>query len=326
MSIHAAKVLVTGGAGFIGSHLCEALVERGAQVAVVDDLSSGRLENLVRVRDQIEFFEFDVGHVEFKRMLRTKDFDAIFYFSGIAYVPPSVNHPDRDFDTNLAAPFRFLENLRRLNPGTQLIMASSAAVYGNPVRNPISEEDPTRPISPYGVSKLAIERYVSVYSQLYGLKSASLRLFSVLGPRQHKQIVYDFIEKISANPDCLEVLGDGTQIRDLIYVEDAAQAALAVLEKAPMEGEVYNVATGLGNTTHAIGKMVFEAMGLVPSFRYSGKVRPGDPAIWIGNIEHLRKLGFEPKVSLAEGIRRTVEWYKEFEGHVERPEHAEEGV
>lgn len=309
MKTHNESVLVTGGAGFIGSHLCEALVRRGAHVTVVDNLSNGTVQNLQRIGDQIDLYELDIRSSAFRDLLLAADFEAIFHLAANAYVPPSIENPDYDFQTNLVATFQLLETLRSSGLDSTLIVASSAAVYGNPSRIPISETDLTVPISPYGVSKLSVERYVSVYSRLYGLKAASLRLFSAYGPRQRKQIVYDFIKKISNNPSELVILGDGTQVRDLVYVEDIAQAALTVLENAPLEGEVYNVAGGHGYSTTEIAETMSNVMGLSPEFHYTGSIRPGDPEKWIACIDRIRKLGFCPRISLEEGMKRTIEWY-----------------
>jgi UDP-glucose 4-epimerase len=303
------SVLVTGGTGFIGSHLSEALVRQGFQVTIVDNLSNSGLENVREIADRIDFHKLDVRSSAFRDFLLTGDFDVIFHLAANAYVPPSIENPDYDFQTNLVAPFRLLETLRRSDLDTTLIVASSAAVYGNPRRTPMSESDPTGPISPYGVSKLAMECYVSVYSQVYGLKAASLRLFSTYGPRQRKQIVYDLIKRISDNPSELIILGDGTQIRDMVYVEDVVQATLTVLENAPLEGEFYNVAGGRGYSTREIAETMTDVMDLSPEFHYTGSIRPGDPEKWIACIDRLRKLGFSPRISLAEGMKRTIEWY-----------------
>jgi UDP-glucose 4-epimerase len=193
-------------------------------------------------------------------------------------------------------------------------VASSAAVYGNPSNIPIIETDPTLPISPYGISKLAIERYVSAYSRLYGLKAASLRPFSAYGPRLRKQVVYDFIVKLSTDPSELTILGDGNQVRDFIFVDDIVQAALVVLEKSPLCGDVYNVASGQGTSTQEIAEILAKAMGLRPKYHYTGSIRPGEPDKWIACIDKLRMLGFVPQVALEEGLKRTVEWYNSIIG------------
>jgi UDP-glucose 4-epimerase len=299
--------IVTGGAGFIGSHLCDTLVRRGAQVNVVDNLSYGKAQNIQEISDRIVLHELDIRDPLFKDLLLTGDFRAIFHFAGTASVPLSVEDPNNDFQTNLLATFELLETIRRSGLDLTLIVASSAAVYGNPRRIPISETDPTLPISPYGVSKLAMERYIFVYSRLYGLKAASLRPFSAYGPRLRKQIVYDFIKRLSNNADELTIIGDGNQVRDFIYVDDIVQAALVVLENAPLKGEVYNVASGQGYSTREIALTLCNVMGVRPKFNYTGSIKPGEPDKWIACIDKIRMLGFSPQIYLEEGLKRTLE-------------------
>lgn len=309
MTVQGKSVLVTGGGGFVGSHLTEALVECGAHVTIVDDLSNGTLDNIASVSHEVEFYQIDIRSAAFKRLLLAGDFDAIFHLAANAYVPPSVESPEYDYEINLMAPFALLETLRQGHLRAALIAASSAAVYGNPCSIPISECDPTLPISPYGVSKLATERYVSVYASIYGLKAASLRLFSVYGPRQRKQIVFDFIQKLMRDGSRLEILGDGTQVRDMVYVKDVVQAALLIWERAPLAGEVYNVAMGTGLSTRQIAESVSDAVGFSPRFVYTGNVRPGDCEKWIACVDRIGALGFLPRYSFDEGVRATVEWY-----------------
>lgn len=304
------SVLITGGAGFIGSHLVEAMLHKGARVTVVDNFSNGFEENLAAVRDQIDFYEIDIRTPEFDAFLENHTFDAICHLAANAYVPPSVEDPTFDFNQNLVAPFRLLEFLRKSEQRPALVVMSSAAVYGNPVRIPIEETDPTVPISPYGVGKLALERYVSVFSQVYGIPAASLRLFSVFGPRQKKQIVYDFLVKLTATPEQLVIIGDGTQMRDLVYVEDVVQAIFTVLENGPLTGEAYNVASGSGSTTLDIGKAAAKAMSLNPEYAYTGSVRPGDADKWIAAIDDISALGYTPRYSLEDGIQQVYEWFR----------------
>ncbi len=304
------SALVTGGAGFIGSHLAEALVERGVQVTIVDNLCNGSLDNIRAIAERVNFYSLDIRSPAFIELLLSGSFNTIFHFAAEAYVPPSVENPENNYLVNLAAPFYILEALRKAKLDTTLIVGSSAAVYGNPRHIPVSELDPTFPISPYGVSKLAIERYTAVYSQIYGLKAASLRLFSIFGPRQCKQIVYDFIYKVATNPDEMEILGDGTQVRDLIYVKDVVQAVLLIWENAPLQGEVYNVAAGTGLSTRQIAETVTRVMGACPRFRYTGNIRPGDAEKWVACVDRIAALGFWPRFSFEQGVKQTVEWYQ----------------
>lgn len=302
-------MLVTGGAGFIGSHLVEQLAAAGAAVMVVDNLSTGRRENLLSVDGALRMNEQDIRQMAWEKVLSGQQYDVIFHLAANAYVPPSVERPAWDYEINLAGTFRLLETLRAVKwPGT-LVYASSAAVYGDPVRMPIREDDPTVPISPYGVAKLAAERYLAVYSHLYGLRGASLRFFSVYGPRQRKQVVYDLIKKIYHNPTELFIHGDGTQVRDFNYVEDTAQAAMLVAARAPLQGEVYNVASGTECSIGNLAETLCAILGAQPQFVYSGSVRPGDPEKWAVDIGCLRALGYQPQVSLENGLRQTVGWF-----------------
>jgi len=303
------KVLVTGGAGFIGSHLVEQLATAGAAVMVVDNLSTGRRENLLSVDGAVQVHEQDIRQVAWEKVLSGQQYDVIFHLAANAYVPPSVERPAWDYEINLAGTFRLLEVLRSLKWPGVLLYASSAAVYGDPVRMPIHEDDPTVPISPYGVAKLAAERYIAVYSQLYGLRAALLRFFSVYGPRQYKQVVYDLIQKIVQNPYELFIHGDGTQMRDFNYVEDTVRAMMLVAECGVLRGEVYNVASGRACFIHELAETLCRVMAVQLKFNYSGSVRRGDPDKWSVDISRLTALGYRPKMSLEEGLKRTVEWF-----------------
>lgn len=302
------RVLVTGGAGFIGSRLVERIAAARGRVTVLDNLSTGRLENLGRVMDQIDLHQADILDMNWEELLQRDSFDVILHLAANSYVPPSVERPAWDFQTNLAATFRLLEALRYLKWPGRLVYASSAAVYGQGVRMPIEENDLTMPVSPYGVSKLAAERYVSVYSQLYGLRGASVRFFSAYGPRQRKQVVYDLIRKVMRDPAVLQIYGDGTQVRDFNYVDDAAQAMMSVAERAPMEGEAYNVASGRACSIRELAEILCRVLNVHPEFVYSGSVRPGDPEKWVASIARIERLGFAAQTSLEEGLRQTVQW------------------
>lgn len=303
------RALVTGGAGFIGSHLVERLVDLGAQVTVVDDLSTGRIGNLDAVADRIDFEHRTVCDV-----LRDPELilgsDVIFHLAGNPYIPPSVERPAYDFELNLHTTLRLLEVLRRGKRGARLVNTSSAAVYGNPYRLPIHESDPTVPISPYGVSKLSAERYVAVYSQLYGIPASSVRLFSAFGPRQRKQVVYDLFDRLADDPHQLEVIGDGTQERDFAFVEDIAEAMIVVALRAAATGEVFNVASG---STHTIAQLVdgiCDVLDVQPEISYTGNVRPGDANRWSVDMSALEALGYEARTTLASGLLATRDWYR----------------
>lgn len=296
---------MTGGAGFIGSHLVEHLVAAGAPVTVVDNLSTGRLEHLQASAPNVELIVGDLGDVLRLNRIKLGDYAFVFHLAANSYIPPSVANPAFDFHANLHNTFALLEALRQTPNAPGLVNVSSAAVYGNPARLPIRETDPTIPIAPYGVSKLAGERYVAVYSQLYGIRAVSVRLFSIYGPRQRKQVVYDLFCKLRANPRRLEILGDGSQARDFTYVLDVVQALVLVATVAPNQGEVYNVASG---TTHTIAELVeacCRVSGLRPEIVYTGQIRPGDAEKWVVDISLLKQLGFVPRSDLDAALTST---------------------
>lgn len=308
--LHNKNILVTGGAGFIGSHLCEELVRTCNNVTIVDNLSTGTKHNLNHIYDKIKLIVMDVLTPDFEKMLGAEKFDIIYHLAGTSYVPPSVTNPASDFKNTLCATFSMLNIIRKNKIPCQFIYVSSAAVYGNPVKLPINELDPTVPISPYGVAKLAAERYVCVFSQLYKINAASLRFFSVYGPRQKKQIVYDFMDKLTRNPKELTIIGDGGQKRDMIYVKDVVQALLKVTQNGELKGEVYNVATGKSYSTFEMAKTMIEFMRVNPELIFTGNVRPGDAEEWVADIARLKAVGFSPQFLLQDGLGETINWYQ----------------
>lgn len=303
-------VLVTGGEGFIGSHLTERLVSVGANVTVVDRVPLGSIQNLQPLLGQIQYVQRELDQLEFDEMLNSQDFRAVFHFAGSASVPASVERPWDDFQLNTVTALKLMESLRRVNHSTRLILASSAAVYGDTTVVPIREDTPTFPISPYGVSKLAADRYAAVYAQVYGLRTAALRPFAVYGPRLRKQVVYDFIRKLSVDSSGLDAHGDGTQVRDFCYVADVVEAALTVERCGRLNGEVYNVASGVGSSIRHVLDQLSEQLGISPSIRWSGAVRPGEPQRWVADITRLKDLGWKPSVTLDIGLRKTIEWFR----------------
>jgi len=307
------RALVTGGAGFIGSHVVERLVAQGARVTVVDNLATGAPDNLRRVLDDIQLDRRPLGDV-LDNPAFVLGHDVVFHLAANAYIPPSVENPAFDFALNLETTFRLLELLRKADDRPRLVNTSSAAVYGDPARLPIHESDPTVPISPYGVGKLAGERYAAVYSALYDMRISSVRLFSVYGPRHRKQVVYDLVDRLARNPERREVIGDGTQERDFAFVEDVAAAIVHVGTAAPGRGEVYNVASG---TSHSIGQLVdviCAVMELTPEIAYTGSVRPGDAERWSVDTSALAGAGCTLGTSLEDGVRRTWDWYRAARG------------
>ena len=304
------RVLVTGGAGFIGSHLVEDLVGRNAQVTIIDDLSTGRLSNLAAVKDGLEVRGLDLTREDIRPLLAEKKFTLICHVAGNANVPVSVEQPRMDFEKNAVATINLLEAIRAAAPDAKVIHTSSASVYGKACLTATREDDPASPLSPYGVSKLASEHYMSVYAQLYGLRTATLRLFPVYGPRLRKQVVYDLMCKLQNNPSELQIQGDGNQERDFNHVSNVIEAYLTVAEKARFEGEVYNVAAEETVTIRQLAEMTCQRMGAGPRFVF-GEARAGDTQRLKADIARLKALGYQPRLKLADGLAQTIAWFRQ---------------
>lgn len=303
------RALVTGGAGFIGSSVVGRLCALGTHITVVDSFVTGRLENLGPAFPIERLMVGDLSNLLRQGRIRFDAFDVIFHLAANAYVPRSVEDPSLDYWANAHGTFLLLEAMRQSGTKARLVSMSSAAVYGEPVRQPISEDDLTVPISPYGVSKLVGERYAAVYAQLYGLRTVSLRQFSVYGPRQRKQVVFDLLQKLNANPRRLEVLGDGTATRDLSFVADVADAILVAATEAPGSGEAINVASGRSYTIREIVDALCAVSGLAPEVVYTGRDRPGDALHWQVDVSRLTALGHKPRWNLVDGLRATQQWF-----------------
>ena len=301
------KAWVTGGAGFLGSHVAEALVGAGHDVTVVDDFSTGMAENLTGLAVRVERRSLQDPAVE--ELLGIERPEAIFHLAGDALVARSVADPRTDCERNLLATLALLEAVRRASPESRILFASTGAVYGDCAERPFSETDGVWPISPYAVAKLAAERYCFAFAHTYGLRTCSLRLFSVYGPRQSKQVVYDLIRKIHANPNEVALFGDGTQERDFSHANNIVDAFLLAARKAEFQGEVFNVAGDEIVSIRGLAEMLCETMGASPRLLFTGQRRPGDSQRWVANTARLRGLGYRPRVNLRDGLRDTVAWY-----------------
>jgi UDP-glucose 4-epimerase len=301
------RALVVGGAGFIGSRLVRILCDRGVETTVIDDLSSGFDVQV----NGAELIVADVRQAGLEQILREREIDAIFHLANGAYVPPSLQWPIDDLERNTVTTLAVLEAVRRLDKPPVIVYASSAAVYGDAQHMPMGEEHPIEPKSPYGVSKFASEQYVRLYANLYATPSLSARLFSVYGPGQRKQVVFDLMSRAFGGELPLTVLGSPDVSRDFVFVEDAARAFVTLASAAPAHGEAYNIASGTPTTLAVLVSTLLSVGGLDVPVRFTGQVRPGDPLHWEGDPERARRLGVACDTSLADGIRRTVEWFLE---------------
>jgi UDP-glucose 4-epimerase len=301
------RALVVGGAGFIGSRVVRTLLDQGVRTTVIDDLSSGTERRV----DNAELIVADIREARLEEIMRERRIDAVFHLANAAYVPPSVQWPVDDLQRNAVTTLAVLEGVRRLDEPALVVYASSAAVYGEAQHMPMREDHPIQPKSPYGVSKFASEQYLRLYSNLYGIPSLSVRLFSIYGPGQRKQVVYDLMHRAFGGQDPLTVLGSPDVSRDLVFVEDAARAFVTLARAAPAGGEAYNIASGTPTTLAALVSTLLSVAALDVPVRFTGDVRPGDPLHWEGDPTRAVALGVRCDTPLADGIRRTAEWFLE---------------
>jgi nucleoside-diphosphate-sugar epimerase len=307
------KVVVTGGAGFIGSWLTEALVQLGCNVSVVDDLSSGKLENLRNVRRNIRMIKADICEPEALESINAK-VDVIFHLAALASVPESVQNPKRTFESNVIGTFNLLRWMRKLSNEVRIIFASSAAVYGEPRYVPIDEEHPLRPTSPYGASKISGEAHCTAFNEVYGVKVSILRLFNIYGPRQPRYVVYDFLRKLLVNRENkLVVLGNGKQIRDFTFVTDAVEGILSAAVNEDAIGERINIGSGKSISIENLARKMLRMLDLQSlPIEFTQRSWEGDVSRIVADPSKARKLlGFKPKMSIEEGIKEEIKWFKE---------------
>jgi len=284
------------------------LAQLGADLTLVDDYSSAPLPPGQLVAGQ-RVLNMRVGGSDLARLMNTDAPEVIFHLAANAYASESVVDPVRDMTANLIGTFGLLETLRSVRFSGVLVFASSAAVYGEPQHLPLTEENLTSPISPYGVSKLGAEKYISVYASLYGIAAVCIRLFSTYGPRQRKQVIYDLLTKVRNGESPVLLCGNGTQIRDLVYVSDVVEGMLVAACSGLRDGSVYNLCSGVGISIRRLAEEVLRILDSRASIEFNGVSRCGDPDRLIGSPTKLTALGFVPQVSLNDGLCRTVDWF-----------------
>jgi len=306
-----AHYLVTGGAGFIGSHLCEELVRRGHQVRVADDLSSGKRVNLAHIQG-IEFVQGDLSDLDFARQ-SVDGCQFVLHEAAIPSVPRSVKDPLSSNRANIGGTLNVLVAARDAGV-KRLVFAGSSSVYGDTPTQPKHEQMPTNPLSPYALQKAVGEQYLNMFTRLYGLETVTIRYFNVFGPRQDPSSQYSGVISVFATA-LLEnrspkIYGDGEQTRDFTYVANVVDGVLRAAEAPGVSGEVINVATGGRISLNLLFRKMRELVGADVEPTYTDS-RLGDVRDSQADISKARRLlGYEPIVSFDEGLRRTVEWYR----------------
>ena len=301
------KYLVTGGAGFIGSHISRTLLENGNKVRILDNFSSGKRENLKG--QDVEIIEGDLRDVS-KVADAVKGMDIIFHEAAFVSVPESMEKPLECLDINVAGTSILFEAARKVGV-KRVVVASSAAVYGDSEAYPLSEETPLRQLSPYATSKRVDEMYAELFTQQFGLEVAALRYFNVYGPRQRPDSMYAaavpiFIRRMLDNKP-ITIYGDGGQTRDLINVRNVVQANLLASEHPAAPGKVFNVCTGVETRLLDLLDILYELFPNAPKHIHA-EPRAGDIYRSIGTPKKIvETLGFKPQVTLADGLYEAVE-------------------
>jgi nucleoside-diphosphate-sugar epimerase len=306
-----AKYLVTGGAGFIGSHLSEELVRRGHSVRVADSLITGKRSNLDHVPG-VEFLEGDLADEPFaKRAVDGVQY--VLHQAAIPSVPRSVKDPITSNRANVDATLNVLVAARDAGV-KRLVFAGSSSAYGNTPTLPKREDMPSNPLSPYALQKVVGEQYLQMFTRLYGLETVSIRYFNVFGPRQDPTSPYSGVISVFATAlienRSPKIYGDGEQTRDFTYVANVVDGVLKACEAPGASGEVINVATGGRISLNQLFETVKRLVSATASPEYT-ETRAGDVKDSQADISKARRLlGYQPTVSFEEGLRRTVEWYR----------------
>lgn len=305
--------LVTGGAGFIGSHLIAGLLERGHQVRAVDDFSSGKRANLAPFQERIDFIEGDLADPAVCRRV-CDGVRVIFHEAAVPSVPKSIADPEASHRANIQGTFNMLQAAREAGV-KRFVSAASSSAYGESPTLPKIESMPTSPLSPYAVQKLAGEQYCRVFALCYGLETISLRYFNVFGPRQDPKSQYAaaipaFVTAILADRPPT-IYGDGEQTRDFTYIDNVINANLLAAEAPKTNGEIVNIACGEHVTVNEIIARINKLAGKTVRPNYVDP-RTGDIKHSWADIQLAEKvIGFRPTVTFDEGLERTVKWYSE---------------
>jgi UDP-glucose 4-epimerase len=315
MNITFKKALVTGGAGFIGSHLVEALVAGKCNVAVLDNLSSGNILNLEALKDRITFFRGDIRQKDILEKA-AEDCDVIFHLAAVVSVQQTIDHPVESTEINDIGTLNVFDAARSQHV-RRVVFSSSCALYGDDPRLPKIETMNPKPASPYAVQKLAAEHNARIYDELFGLETVSLRYFNVFGPRQDPSSPYSgvislFMTRAVSNQAPV-IYGDGRQSRDFVYVKDVVNANLLAATMTNPRGRIFNIGTGNQVAINRLWELIASLSGrkeLKPRYE---PARAGDILHSCAGMDVTKsELKFDPEYSLEKGLERTYEWYKQY--------------
>jgi len=306
MELKNKKILVTGGAGFIGSNTVDALLEKGAKVIIIDNLVTGKEEN---INKEAKFYNLNIADPEVEKVFQEEKPEFIYHFAFNVLVPKSVENPLMDMDS-IAGAVNIFQKAKKYGV-KKIIFSSSGFLYGNTKNLPAKETEPIIPVSPYIVSKRAVENYLEFYKRAFNLSYVVLRYSAVYGPRQRTGAMADYIRKLAADKQA-EMYGDGEKTRDYIYIEDVIRANLLALDvSSDFPNPVFNIGTGIETTLNNLYKKIAQILGKKAEPIYLPD-RPGEQYRYSLDCSKAKKeLGWEPKINLEEGLKRRVKYYQD---------------
>jgi UDP-glucose 4-epimerase len=302
------KLLITGGAGFIASHVADAAIERGHSVIIVDDLSMGKMEN---VNPRAKFIKMDIRDQAMSSLFREEQFDVVMHHAAQMDVRKSVDDPQFDASVNIVGTINLLENARTFGVKKFTFASTGGAIYGEQDYFPADEEHPLRPLSPYGIAKLAVEKYLFYYNAVFGLQYVALRYANIYGPRQNPHgeagVIAIFASKMFAGEQPV-INGDGKQTRDYTYVGDVVRANMFALEY--QKSGIFNVGTGIETDVSQLFNYLKEFIG-AKCVEQHAPAKKGEQFRSVLNYSKIKNiLGWEPMVSLEDGLERTVQFFR----------------
>ncbi len=305
------NVLITGGAGFIGSHLCDSLLQKGNNVTVVDNLILGRIENIQHLiqRTDFRFIEEDLLNTDkLREIFKQGQFDMIFHLAANSDIQKGGNNPEVDYNLTFNTTFNVLQCIREFHV-KKLFFASTSAIYGDTSENLTENFGPLLPVSNYGAAKLASEAFISAFSASYNIQTWITRFPNVVGERFTHGVIFDFIGRLNQNPTVLTVLGNGEQYKPYMYVKDLVEGILFVCEKATEQYNVYNLGSETRTRVKDIARIVIEEMRLNSKIEYTG----GDRG-WVGDVPEFKydlskihQLGWKAKYNSDDSVRLAIQ-------------------
>jgi UDP-glucose 4-epimerase len=301
------RTLVTGAGGFLGSHICNYFGQQGHCIAAIDRLSVSHESEKLYPNLQ-HFYTTALPDKSLSNIIEEFQPTLLIHCAGSASVPYSMQEPYSDFQQSAAVTSFILDTLRNHMPSCHFVFLSSAAVYGNPEKLPVSEDSPCHPISPYGYHKYICEMLCQEFNSIYGITSSMLRIFSAYGERLHKQVIFDLCKKFfDPSAKTVELFGTGNETRDFIHAMDIAQA-IGHIHSAETPG-VFNVASGAQTRIGEVVELVKNYFRSDKAIVYTGATRPGDPLFWQADIGKLTSTGFHQRITFHEGIRNYCKWF-----------------